>query len=215
MESTPLFDRRVYASDTKPDDERDGVIWVDTSVSPRDTFVYSTDTNSWEKVSAESWKIQNTAPSNPSDGDGWIDTSVTPPEAKVYEADDSTWYNVDTDTTDHGALTGLGDDDHPQYVKDSVNPSDVTGSRSPGTWYQNNTGNPLLVYVLVNSTGSGTATCAVHVNSSQTNRQITGNTRSSSNTPVGSVVWVPDGMYYKVTGNTNFNLQGWFEAELQ
>lgn len=53
MQSTAIFDRRVYARDTAPDDERDGVIWVDTSNSPRETYVYSTDTGSWEPVAAE------------------------------------------------------------------------------------------------------------------------------------------------------------------
>lgn len=90
-QSTSIQDQRVYASDTEPVDNRDGVMWVDTSVSPRDTYVYSTDSASWEKIAAESWKVQNTAPTGPQDGDGWIDTSATPPRARIYEADTGTW----------------------------------------------------------------------------------------------------------------------------
>lgn len=48
-----LYDRRIYAQDTQPADERDGVIWIDTSVSPRDKYVYSVDSASWESLTPQ------------------------------------------------------------------------------------------------------------------------------------------------------------------
>lgn len=40
----------IHAQSTKPNDAKDGVIWVDTSVSPRDTYVYSEGSSSWELI---------------------------------------------------------------------------------------------------------------------------------------------------------------------
>lgn len=211
MNSRPVTQTVVYAQDVQPTDTRDGIMWVDTASAENDLYTYDAGNSEWVLAAPSNIAIQDTAPSAASLGDGWIDTSLTVPVLKIY--DGSSWQK--DSVTDHGNMTGLGDDDHPQYVKDSLNPQSVAGSRSPGTWYQNTTGNPLLVYLVVNSTGSGTATYQVHVNDSQTDRQVTGNTRSSSNSPVGSLVWVPDGLYYKVIGNTNFNLQDWLEAELR
>lgn len=54
LSSTSISDRRVYAQDTAPADDRDGILWVDTSVSPRETYVYSTDSASWESVTPSS-----------------------------------------------------------------------------------------------------------------------------------------------------------------
>lgn len=50
LSNSNLTDTRVYAQDTEPNDTRDGVMWVKTSVSPRETYVYSTDSNSWEST---------------------------------------------------------------------------------------------------------------------------------------------------------------------
>lgn len=53
-DSTPIAERQVYAQDTQPSNERDGVLWVDTSVpsGPPKTNVYDADTGSWEPLSA-------------------------------------------------------------------------------------------------------------------------------------------------------------------
>lgn len=48
--SQPLAQRFVYAQDSEPQTERDGVLYVDTSVSPRKTYVYSDDSGSWERI---------------------------------------------------------------------------------------------------------------------------------------------------------------------
>ena len=46
-ETTSLFDQRVYAQATPPQDTRDGIIWVDTSLAAKPTKVYSADTESF------------------------------------------------------------------------------------------------------------------------------------------------------------------------
>lgn len=50
LQSQAIRERVVYAQSSPPDDERDGVIWVDTSGTENDTFVYSIDTNTWESI---------------------------------------------------------------------------------------------------------------------------------------------------------------------
>ena len=49
-ETTSLFDQRVYAQATPPQDTRDGIIWVDTSLADKPTKVYSADTQSFVGV---------------------------------------------------------------------------------------------------------------------------------------------------------------------
>ena len=49
-ETTSLFDQRVYAQATPPQDTRDGIIWVDTSLASKPTKVYSADTQSFVAV---------------------------------------------------------------------------------------------------------------------------------------------------------------------
>jgi hypothetical protein len=49
-ETTSLFDQRVYAQATPPQDTRDGIIWVDTSLAVKPTKVYSADTQSFVAV---------------------------------------------------------------------------------------------------------------------------------------------------------------------
>lgn len=68
MTSTSIQDQRVYAQDTQPSDTRDGIIWIDTSVSPRKQYVYSTDSSSWESVTPA-----NTGTAGPTYGYGTVD----------------------------------------------------------------------------------------------------------------------------------------------
>ena len=49
-ETTSLYDQRVYAQATPPQDTRDGIIWVDTSLADKPTKVYSADTQSFVAV---------------------------------------------------------------------------------------------------------------------------------------------------------------------
>jgi hypothetical protein len=49
-ETTSLFDQRVYAQATPPQDTRDGIIWVDTSLADKPTKVYSADTQGFVPV---------------------------------------------------------------------------------------------------------------------------------------------------------------------
>lgn len=88
LQSTAIFDRRVYASDSAPDDERDGVLWVDTSAASRPLYVYSSETAAWELASPEGIAVQDTEPDAPNLGDGWIDTSQDPPRLKIYDGTD-------------------------------------------------------------------------------------------------------------------------------
>lgn len=53
MASRPVQQKIVYAQTTQPTDERDGVMWIDTSVETRPLHVYSETSSQWEKVSAE------------------------------------------------------------------------------------------------------------------------------------------------------------------
>lgn len=117
LDSRSVSDQRVYAQDTAPADQRDGVIWVDTSVSPRDTYVYSQDSNSWENIAPSNVYQQSAAPSSPSDGDLWVDTDSTSPQ-KVYQYESATasWERVGPrsngvsldDTTTYNAMNGDG-----------------------------------------------------------------------------------------------------------
>lgn len=45
----------------------------------------------------------------------WLDTSGAAPVLKYRDPTNTSW--VPITVSDHGALTGLGDDDHPQYLK--------------------------------------------------------------------------------------------------
>lgn len=46
--SRSLVDQRVHAQDTQPLDERDGVLWVDTSKSGNPIYVFDGDTREWK-----------------------------------------------------------------------------------------------------------------------------------------------------------------------
>lgn len=50
METSSIFVRQVYAQDTEPVDTRDGVMWVDTSSTTRETYVYAKGSSKWEPV---------------------------------------------------------------------------------------------------------------------------------------------------------------------
>lgn len=91
MNTRPVVQTQVYAQDTEPSDTRDGVLWVDTSVSPRVTKVYSADTASWEEVAPGNVTISDNPPTGVQDGHLWIETAAVPPEPKVYEADTDSW----------------------------------------------------------------------------------------------------------------------------
>lgn len=85
LQSTTIYDRRVYAQDSEPDDRRDGVMWVDTGSPERDLYIFSGESNTFELAAPSNIAIQDTAPSGASLGDGWIDTSLSPPKLKTYD----------------------------------------------------------------------------------------------------------------------------------
>lgn len=53
MSSRPIMERVVYAQDAPPADERDGVIWVDTTTEKRQLHVYSEQTAQFEPVKTD------------------------------------------------------------------------------------------------------------------------------------------------------------------
>lgn len=134
LNSQTLADTRIYAQDTQPTDERDGIIWVDTSVSPRDTYVYSNSSNSWEIISPESWTISDTAPNSPTDGDGWIDTSANPSRARVYNASTSNWRSYASENqynshvTDFNNHTGAAEPHHARPTAGAGITEDANGN---------------------------------------------------------------------------------------
>lgn len=82
LNSRPISDRRVYAQDTEPSDERDGVIWVDTSDPSRTVHVYSADAGDWVNPAPESqppWDLIASV----SDGTGDVTISFPPDFERV------------------------------------------------------------------------------------------------------------------------------------
>lgn len=53
MNSRPVTQQVVYPQDTQPVDERDGVMWIDTSQESRPLYVYSEGTAAWEPVKTD------------------------------------------------------------------------------------------------------------------------------------------------------------------
>lgn len=142
MDSRPIQSRYNYVQDAEPAFRKDGVLWVDTSGNNLERNIrsggawelieaYGPDTPSypvggsrWRSTEGNNvedyyhdgaaWKlIRAVGPDNPShqiEGSLWFDTGET--ELKRY--DGAAWGSVSV--TDHGNLSGLGDDDHAQYV---------------------------------------------------------------------------------------------------
>lgn len=90
LQSTTIYDRRVYAQDTEPSDKRDGNLWVDTSASPPDTKTYDADTGVWEPVAAGKVSVSDAAPTGVNEGHLWVDTSEPIPDVKVLDST-GTW----------------------------------------------------------------------------------------------------------------------------
>ena len=96
-------------------------------------------------------------------------------------------------------------------------PSDVSSSRSAGTWYQNTTGSALVVYISTETTSNGTQTHSLdfHINSSQTDNIVLTSYASSpdyENDNATVVMMVPDQAYYKAS--TSWTILRWYEQEL-
>jgi len=80
---------------------------------------------------------------------------------------------------------------------------DVTGSRTPGTSYQNNTGKPIAFYAKTNSTSPATQMQVSSDNS--TFISVSGNTFYVTTSIV------PDGHYYRITNPSGVTLTDWKE----
>lgn len=144
MNSRPVSITQVYPQDTEPTDTRDGILWVDTSVSPPNTYTYDADTASWEPVATQNVYVQDTAPSGPTNGEIWVDTSVTPPSASVYDATNGVWVNqVDQGDLDSHAATAGAHHSRPvagSGLADNAGTFDVAFATESGSISSGNTG---------------------------------------------------------------------------
>lgn len=62
-QGTSYADKQIYRSDNEPDDNRDGILWVDTSNSPATTKLYDAAADSWEGITEKnlpSWGLIHT-----------------------------------------------------------------------------------------------------------------------------------------------------------
>jgi len=103
-ETTSLFDQRVYAQATPPQDTRDGIIWVDTSLADKPTKVYSADTQSFVAVGiADYSQLENRIIGT--EVDQYIDGTLGQVESKGFQT--PTNY-ASTDSTDYGSVSDSG-----------------------------------------------------------------------------------------------------------
>lgn len=86
LQSTTIYDRVVYTQDTEPSDKRDGILWVDTSASPPDTYTRDASAETWEPVASGKVTVSDTAPTGVNEGHLWVDTSTSPPKEKTLTA---------------------------------------------------------------------------------------------------------------------------------
>lgn len=105
---------------------------------------------------------------------------------------------------------------------DAELPNDVTGSRSGGSWYQNTSEHPMLVYVQASTGGSAgsVSRITVHVNSSQTDNVIYKDSSQAADTSnavavkTSTGVVVPPDSYYKLVLGGSASLDRWHEQQL-
>jgi hypothetical protein len=128
----------VYAQATPPQDTRDGIIWVDTSLASKPTKVYSADTESFVGVGITDYNqlenqrvyAQATPPQDTRDGIIWVDTSLADKPTKVYSADTQSFAAVGF--TDYNQLenriTGSQVD---QYVDGTLGQVESRGFQTP------------------------------------------------------------------------------------
>lgn len=216
--------------------------------SPETSHLYSDEGNEvlrrwndtasvWRNIATEYWVNNNADVPNAdyaddaglykgndidSDGDGKVDAADSADNATNADQYDNT---APSDGTSGQVMKTDGTAASWGNISLSVQATDytdVSGSRSGGTWYQNTTGNPLLVYV-VSIPDNYYNVVDIHVNTSQTNRVVFHNevghnsARSNSDVSLGTVFVVPDGYYYKATSD-NYGANGftsWHEQELQ
>jgi len=97
-ETTSLFDQRVYVQATPPQDTRDGIIWVDTSLADKPTKVYSADTQSFVAVGVADYsQLENRIIGT--EVDEYMDGTLGQVESKGFQT--PTNY-ASTDVTEYG-----------------------------------------------------------------------------------------------------------------
>jgi hypothetical protein len=93
MSSRPVQQTQVYNQDTEPTDTRDGVLWVDTSTSPPDTYSYDASTGTWEPVAPGNVTISDTQPTGVNNGHLWVDTTAN--RLRRYDGANDSWDHVE------------------------------------------------------------------------------------------------------------------------
>lgn len=142
--SRSLADTRVYAQDTEPTDNRDGVMWVDTSGSDRPTYVYSTDTEAWEPVATKDHQLLTNVQSDDHHA------RYTDSEAKgaVFEVVAEGTFN---DTGSDGNVWNVGPYDY-YYAGETNNAVYLTQNGSPSRVLMDDTPDtPIFGQVTVNT----------------------------------------------------------------
>jgi len=93
-------------------------------------------------------------------------------------------------------------------------PTDVSASRSIGTWYQNTTGRPLTVHITPTLNASGELRTPIHINDAQTDNRVA-RIRVSGGQAGEKVPYqteIPPGHYYKLEDiNGNAGVGAWQE----
>lgn len=107
---------------------------------------------------------------------------------------------------------------------DPGHPNDVSSDREFYTWYHNDAGRPLMVYVSVDVDGSSNAAIYLHVNDTEEDHPVVAASVHSDHTSTyptasGANVIVPADYYYKVDGGqvagySNYALTFWVEQGL-
>jgi hypothetical protein len=142
-ETTSLFDQRVYAQATPPQDTRDGIIWVDTSLADKPTKVYSADTQGFVAVGVADYsQLENRIIGT--GVDQYIDGTLGQVESKGfqtptnYTSTDTTVYNEgDSGTLTDGLENYVGyfidSYEYEIYISlDGSNPGDLSFTPSGG-----------------------------------------------------------------------------------
>lgn len=88
--SRSIRDTVVYTQDTKPDDQREGIQWVDTSVDPPVLRQYDPNFNGGDFRRVVSVYTGTSTP-DPAEVNLWVDENESPPSTKVYNSGTGEW----------------------------------------------------------------------------------------------------------------------------
>lgn len=200
--STGITTRFISRQTSEPANPVDGFLWINPSGGANGN---NTERAIWNK-SAGAWELTNSvgpdAPNYASVGALWRDTANG--QQKVY--DGAAWQNVGV--TDHANLSNVQTDSHHSVPGlQNYSATDVTGTKSADTVYQNTTGGPMIVQIYADGRARIYGRATSNIVSSDVKAEADGGTNNST-------MWiVPDTWYYKVTGGTA--VENWVEYTLK